>query len=116
MDGVSLRHFQGGRVDYFNATTDEIITFCEQLQSGEELPALLKDPVYLRVKWEPKAYTTFLDFGLKDVGQRWPDRDVLFMSVVDITLINGNSRGNEFLMHLEEAATNIQEILNYHDV
>ncbi len=46
----------------------------EKLQPGEELPALLKDPVYLRVKWEPKAYTTFLDFGLKDVGQCWPDR------------------------------------------
>ncbi|RYO86478.1 hypothetical protein DL763_006670 [Monosporascus cannonballus] len=163
MDVISQRHFQGGRVDALNATTAEMIAFCDAawdpqldikerarlfsaavrsharlgslllwgrgwwrhttwlkevaLESGEEVPALFTDPVYLRTKGPQKVYTTFMDAGVSEVGQCWLEREVLFMTVrvldssVDFNIINGNGRGEEFIEHLKEAAKLIEDIM-----
>ncbi|KAI1276489.1 acyltransferase ChoActase/COT/CPT [Xylaria sp. FL0933] len=93
-----------------------------QLQAGEQLPRLFRDPLYDRVKRALKGYTAFVDFGLKDVGQCWHDRETIFMTVcvlensVGITINNGNGRGAEFVNHLEEAARKIKEVLDFHQV
>ncbi|RYP50467.1 hypothetical protein DL768_004019 [Monosporascus sp. mg162] len=163
MDVISQRHFQGGRVDALNATTAEMIAFCDAawdpqvdikergrlfsaavrsharlgslllwgrgwwrhttwlkevaLESGEEVPALFTDPIYLRTKGPQKVYTTFMDAGVSEVGQCWSEREVLFMIVrvldssVDFNIINGNGRGEEFIEHLKEAAKLIEDIM-----
>lgn len=51
------------------------------LECGEEVPELFTDPVYMRTKGPQKVYTTFMDAGVSEVGQCWPEREVVFMSV-----------------------------------
>ncbi|KAI1329410.1 hypothetical protein F5Y16DRAFT_397330 [Xylariaceae sp. FL0255] len=91
----------------------------EQLRPGEILPALLTDPLYRRLKAErQKAFTSFIDFGLTEMGQCWDNRDIIYMTIhlcedsVGVATINGDGRGKEFAADLQEAFRKIKQLVD----
>jgi hypothetical protein len=48
---------------------------------GEEVPALLRDPLYLRSQEPQKCYTTFLEYGVRAMGSAGRIRKGFFVNI-----------------------------------
>ncbi|KAI9711036.1 MAG: polyketide synthase [Bogoriella megaspora] len=88
----------------------------EVLAPGEELPALYRDPVYLRTGDRPVC-TSFTEFGLPEMGRCQPKKTDVWFGVqvfeesVRFTVIHGEGKSAEFVKRLSEAAGTIREII-----
>ncbi|RYP74743.1 hypothetical protein DL771_002807 [Monosporascus sp. 5C6A] len=96
--------------------TRHVLALKEVLEPSEELPSLYSDAVYEKTK-ERKVFTTFGDSGCPELGCCWADKSALWLSCevtedgARLVVINGDSRGEEFIEHVKVAGDLVKELI-----